>query len=149
MKKKPITKSKRKPPVKAIMDQFEISLVRLLKSASELKISENIRPPFSTNIEFKVELAEGPKHKIALVNVSCLATLKPTNGAANLDGTQVSVMFQVVFKAKENFPTLSDDDRRSMVMDGCVIAWPYIRSHIQATFSTMGLPPVVLPLNHP
>ena len=149
MKKTPVIRLKKKPPATTVMDQFELSLVRLLKSASELKISEGIKPPIQAKFDFNVELREGPKHKIALVNANCTATLRSLNDDADLDGTQVSAMFQVVFKATDNFPTLSEDDRMSVITSGSSIAWPYIRSHIQSTVAMMGLPPVVVPLFHP
>jgi hypothetical protein len=132
----------------AAMDHFEVTLVRLVNCSCTLEVSKIGKPTNRYKLNFSMELAESEEAKIALVNVHCDASLMSEDGAPE-DGTNVSAEFQVVFKAKNEFPVLGDDERKQLVTSGSVIAWPYLRNFIQLTVSSMGLPPFALPLFHP
>ena len=150
MAKKTTTKRTRKPAAAyAVTDSFEVKLVRLLNSSSELNVRKAMTPPFQIEITYSVNLHEGAKTKVVLVDVGCRVSLKPNPDANGDDCPFVSAEFQVVFQAKGAFPSMLDSDRSKLATTASVVAWPYLRSHIQATVSMMGLPPVVLPLFHP
>ncbi len=146
--KKPSKSSNGLAPA-VITDFFEVKLVRLLSCSSELTVSGPVKPPFEVELTFSVHLNEGVKSKVVLVNVGVDVYLKQNAEAPHATCPKVAVVFQVVFQAKGDFPVIDDDDRKTMVMSGSVVAWPYLRGHVQSTISAMGLPPVVLPLFHP
>ncbi len=123
--------------------------MRLLNSASELKVSKPIASSLQLRLNFRVNLNKGTKLKLVLVNAGCDVSLLLSEDAVESESPTVSATFQVAFAVKGDFSTVSESDEQSLVVTGSVIAWPYLRSFIQTVISTMGLPPVVLPLFHP
>lgn len=150
MAKKQISKRapRRKSASDRSIEEFEVQFVRLLTSASQLKITGNPKESTNLTLNFTVSLNEGKKEKIVLVNAGCNVGIH-AGKEPDEQCTKVSAVFQVVFNAKTEFPLLDEDDRKRIVVTGSVIAWPYLRSFIQMHFASMGLPPFILPLFHP
>ncbi len=132
-----------------ITDFFEVKLVRLLTCSCELTVSGVVRPPFEVECNFTININEGAKSKVVLVNAGVDVFLKQNSETPHANCTKASVVFQVVFQAKDQFPQIKDADRKTLITSGSVVAWPYLRSHVQSTIAAMGLPPIVVPLFHP
>ena len=145
MVKKKVSKTASPKNQISIADAFEVILVRLLSSKSELRISGTSKPQSAISMNFTVAVNEGKKQELVLVNVGANVTID-ADGISNEQCSHVSGTFQVVFRATAGFPEIDDELRTSLLRNGTSVAWPYLRHFVQSAFSSMGLPPVVLPL---
>ena len=85
----------------AAANQYEVVLVRLLNSASALKVSKPIASSLQLRLIFRVNLNKDTKLKMVLVNVGCDVSLLLSEDAVESESPTVSATFQVAFAIKD------------------------------------------------
>ena len=76
----------------AAANQFEVVLVRLLNSASALKVSKPIASSLQLRLNFRVNLNKGTKLKMVLVNVGYDVSLLLSEDAVESESPTVSAI---------------------------------------------------------
>ena len=152
-KKTPSRKQNQHAPL--LVDRLALKSVRIVESHSKLNIAGGVTP---TEVETSATASFGVTDEgTVLGNVTVsVATPKPASDDKDVTVTdtpssslEILTIVQCVYALTsplDGLTTISPAEASALNATTTFIAWPYVRAHVQAVTSGMGLPPVTLPL---
>ena len=152
-KKTPSRKQNQHAP--NLVDRLALKSVRIVESHSKLNIAGGVTP---TEVETSATAGFGVTDEgTVLGNVTVIVATpkqvaddndtKPADAPSS--SIEILTIVQCVYALTsplDGVTTISPDEASALNATTTFIAWPYVRAHVQAVTSSMGIPPVTLPL---